>query len=244
MRAAKKAIGIVAIVVGLALVLYWVGRSSTFQICQARHDQYSAYQQDQEGPLALKWVWRNAKVSVRCGLEFVEVNHGPLTALATIALAIFTTTLWRATSKLVKHTPKVERAYISGGGRYRIDPNTGAIDFRRFVLTVQNYGKTPGTVIAYAAFVADRTNLPPRPAYLAPGFTPTPFHGVYQLGGPTQPISDDTPVSVGANPIAYGRMWYTDIFDKVHYFSFALPIRTPNDHTILAGIDPTYTEST
>jgi hypothetical protein len=178
---------------------------------------------------------------VRCGLEFVEVNHGPLTALATIALAIFTTTLWRATSKLVKHTPKVERAYISGGGGYRIDPNTGAIDFRRFVLTVQNYGKTPGTVIAYAAFVADRTNLPPRPAYLAPGFTPTPFHGVYQLGGPTQPISDDTPVSVGANPIAYGRLWYTDIFDKVHYFSFALPIRTPND---LAGIDPTYTEST
>jgi hypothetical protein len=244
MGAAKKATGIAAIAVCLALVLFWVARSSTFQVCQARHDQYSAYQQDQEGPLAFKWVWRNAKVSVRCGLEFGEINHGPLTALATIALAIFTTTLWRATSKLVKHTPQVERAYISGGGGYRVDPNTGAIDFTRFVLTVQNYGKTPGTVIAYAVFIVDRTNLPPRPAYLSPGFRPTRFHGVYQLGAPTQAISDDTQVSAGANPIAYGRFWYTDIFEKEHDFSFALPIRTPNDHAILAGIDPAYTEST
>src|SRR5438034_11426276 len=109
-------VGIFDIVVGVFVFSYWISRSSIFQICQARHYQYSAYQQNQEGPLALKWVWRNAKVGVRCGFEFVEASHGPLTALATIALAIFTTTLWLATRKLVKHVPQIERAYISGGG--------------------------------------------------------------------------------------------------------------------------------
>jgi hypothetical protein len=54
--------------------------------------------------------------------RFFDENHGPITAWATIALAVatialarFTCTLW-STRRLVKASPQIERAYISGGG--------------------------------------------------------------------------------------------------------------------------------
>src|SRR5262249_39948162 len=57
----------------------------------------------------------------------------------------------------------VDRAYISGGGGYRIyigDDGAQHWDTTKFVLTVENYGKTRGTVTAYAVFVCDRADLP------------------------------------------------------------------------------------
>ncbi len=164
----KRFWALVIFVLGVAVLAYGISRSSAFQTCQARHDQYSAYQQDQEGPLALKWIWRNAKVRVRCGLEFVEANHGPLTALATIALAIFTTTLWLATRKLVRHGPQIERAYISAGGFRRFLPQPVApdsrevrmIDTRRFEFHVNNYGKTPGTIFQIGWGFCETTAVP------------------------------------------------------------------------------------
>jgi hypothetical protein len=168
-----------------------------------------------------------------------------ITAIATGFIAYFTKTIWNINRTQLQHARQVERAYISGGGGYPIDTTSGlpVVDPTRFVLTVQNYGKTQGRVTAYAVFVVDRANLPLQPAYLAPGFMPTPFGGIYQLGGPTLPITQ-IPVAAGPNPIAYGRLWYTDIFGGQHYFSFALPIRTPDNHSILVGINPAYTEST
>jgi hypothetical protein len=77
---------------------------------------------------------------------------------------------WKVVQHQLRHTMMVERAYISGGGGALVEePNL-------FLLTVQNYGKTPGTVTAYALFVCDRADLPPEPAYLAPEYTPTTFH--------------------------------------------------------------------
>jgi hypothetical protein len=44
-----------------------------------------------------QWAWELWR--------FLQENHGPITAFATIALAFFTTTLWWATRKLVKAGP-------------------------------------------------------------------------------------------------------------------------------------------
>jgi len=177
--------------------------------------------------------------------KFLDAMSPAVTAIATGVIAWFTATIWTINRSQLKHGRQIERAYISGGGGYRIDTSSGApiVDTTRFILTVQNYGKTQGTVTAYAVFVVDRANLPPQPGYLTPGFVPTPFSGIYQLGGPTLPITQ-TVVSPGPNPIAYGRLWYRDIFGGTHHFSFALPIRTPEDHASLVGISPAYTEST
>jgi hypothetical protein len=188
-----------------------------------------------------------------CLNEYIEGRDTALTVLAAlvtmlaaIATAYFTGTIWDINRRQLQHAHKVERAYISGGGGYLTYIRDGAqyTDMTQFILTVQNYGKTPGTVTAYAAFVVDRANLPLEPAYLDPGFVRTPFDGKYQLGSPTSSITSIT-VPDGPNPIAYGRFWYTDIFEEEeHYFSFALPIRTPHDHSSLVGISKAYTKST
>ena len=140
----------------------------------------------------------------------------------------------------------VERAYISGGGGYRTylsDDGAQHIDTAQFVLTVQNYGKTPGTVTAYAVCVCDRPDLPPQPAYSEPGYSPTPFNGTYPPGGRTLGITCKEIPPSASNPIAYGRLWYKDVYGKYH-FSFILPLKTPHDHTSLVGISEAFTSST
>jgi hypothetical protein len=146
---------------------------------------------------------------------------------------------WKVVQHQLRHTIMVERAYISGGGGSLIEePNL-------FVLTVQNYGKTSGTVTAYALFVCDRADLPPEPAYLAPEYIPTPFIATYSPEGKTQKITEAAIPPSAPNPIAYGRLWYRDAWGSGKYhFSFILPLQTPDDHTDLVSISEAYTSST
>jgi hypothetical protein len=133
----------------------------------------------------------------------------------------------------------VERAYISGGGA----PLKERPDL--FLLTVQNYGKTPGTVTAYALSVCDGADLPPEPDYLKPGYIRTPFIATYPPGGGTLPITTTEIPPLASKPIAYGRLWYKDIWGADEYhFSFIIPIKTPHDHTDLVDISKAYTSST
>src|SRR5262249_23479090 len=122
---------------------------------------------------------------------------------------------WTAVQRQLKEQERqariVERAYISGGGGYLAyigDDGARHADKTQFVLTVENYGKTGGTVTAYAVFVCDRRDLPLRPAYLEPAFRPTPFNGTYSPGGRTLPITSKEVPPSASNPIAYGRLWY------------------------------------
>jgi hypothetical protein len=232
---------LLALFVCVAVFVWIESFSSSFQSCINEQASHKGEQSTKEHNGSIAVVISYA----RCTGRFVNEHDGGITALATIIIAAFTGTIWAINWNQLAHAHKVERAYISGGGGYGINTSSGipTVDTTQFILTVQNYGKTQGTVTAYAVFVIDRANLPPQPAYLTPGFVPTPFSGIYQLGGPTLPITQ-TAVPPGPNPIAYGRLWYKDIFGGRHHFSFALPIRTPEDHASLVGINPAYTEST
>jgi hypothetical protein len=109
---------------------------------------------------------------------------------------------------------------------------------------VQNYGKTPGTITAYALSVSDRADLPPEPDYLKPGYIRTPFIGTYPPGGGTLPITTTAIPPLAPNPIAYGRLWYRDVWGGEYHFSFIIPLLTPDDHTDLVDISKAYTSST
>src|ERR1700720_3720903 len=147
------------LLVGLLLLGYGLSRSSSYQTCETNHHAYSAYQEDQDGPFALKWVWRNAKVKIRCTLDFVERNHAELTAVGTIALAIFTTSLWLATRSLVRHAPQIERAYISAGG----DP---AVYGRVYYETIFGDRFSSGFLYRIPARPGDSESIvPPNPRY-------------------------------------------------------------------------------
>jgi hypothetical protein len=150
---------------------------------------------------------------------------------------------WMAVQRQIEEQQRqarvVERAYISGGGGQLVKDHPNL-----FVLTAQNYGKTPGTVTAYALSVCDRADLPLEPDYLKPGYTPTPFIATYPPGGGTLGITTTAIPQSAANPIAYGRLWYRDIWGDEYHFSFIISILTPHDHTDLVSINKAYTSST
>jgi hypothetical protein len=233
---------LVVIVIG-----YGISRSSSFQTCIAHHKQYAVYQEHQEGgPLAFKWVWRNAKVLVRCAADFTDANHGPLTALGTILLAIFTTTLWWATRTLVRHAPQIERAYISAGGlrRFVAQPTNVAgqyvlTDTRQFEFHVNNYGKTKGTVFQLGWGFCESTSVPNiEPVYQTKYFrsdiNPGASGVLFEKINIPQNLID---------PAVYGRVFYETIFgDRFSSgFLYRIPPR-PGDSESIAPPNPRYTD--
>ena len=128
----------------------------------------------------------------------LEAISAFITAIATIFIAWFTQTIWRANKEQLRHHRLIERAYISGGGA----PASG--DPSRFVLTVENYGKTPGIVSDYAILLCARRDLPPSPAYLDPNFPWVAWKAHISPGGRTLPVTT-RPIPGGPNPVTYGR---------------------------------------
>jgi hypothetical protein len=49
--------------------------------------------------------------------------------------------------------------------------------------------------------------------------------------------------STFVNPVAYGRIWYRDIWRKKHYFSF-IPTTDATDHSSVSGLHRAYTDWT
>src|SRR5262249_27629669 len=78
-------------------------------------------------------------------------------ALFTAILAIFTFTLWLANYGLLKHAPKIERAYVSGGfgGTDR--------DSRAIFASINNDGKTPCIINHIALATHPLEGLPQTP---------------------------------------------------------------------------------
>jgi len=95
-----------------------------------------------------------------------------ITAFATIAIACFTWTLWRATKTAAEHVLRIERAYVKmshlppgigfDGGTGRLFINMG----------IKNFGNTPAYVtnVVLAAIVRDE--LPESPDYPHPQLSP------------------------------------------------------------------------
>jgi len=234
------------LIVGLLLLGYGLSRSSSYQTCEANHHAYSAYQEDQDGPFALKWVWRNAKVKVRCTLDFVERNHAELTAVGTIALAIFTTSLWLATRSLVRHAPQIERAYISAGGFRRFVPQPTNVpgqyvlaDTQQFEFHINNYGRTKGRVFQLGWGFCESANVP----NVEPIYQTKYFRSDINPGASGIPVEKvDIPRNL-IDPAVYGRVYYETIFgDRFSSgFLYRIPAR-PGDSESIVPPNPRYTD--
>jgi hypothetical protein len=172
-----------------------------------------------------------------------------ITGIATIFIARFTQTLWRATKENILHSHHIERAYISGGGVPEttvLEPppktsvvfpgatNIPTLDVPirvltgRFELHVNNYGKTPGELLEIAVGFCEEGKIPPEPAYER-----KPHHDWIQPGRGHRPITwIDFPEG---RPIVYGRFYYLDIFGRHHSSGFiqhgSRPIVAPRAYT-------------
>jgi len=78
-------------------------------------------------------------------LQILDDHSELLTALATVAIAAFTYTLYVTTWRQLKHNRQVERAYvkISPSGGFSFGPAPGQI---RITLEIRNHGVTPARV--------------------------------------------------------------------------------------------------
>jgi len=135
-----------------------------------------------------------------------------------IAIAFFTYCLvivgWFQLRSNEKTVLDLERAYVSGGG-----PNIG----QHFVVTVDNYGKTPATLIEYAVEFCDVTKIPDHPLYKDVGYQRIPHRA--NLRPKTTFAIAAHPVPTGLqNPVVYGRFWYEDIWRRPHSHGFILSL--------------------
>ena len=136
------------VVLGL-LVLAWLGytvhQSVFFQECLASKQAQHANEQGEKGfPEFARPYVVGSRVETECLFSFLYDSRDAVTAVATVFIALFTFTLWWATSSLLRHGREVERAYVSGGGPL-VDGDPNMLAF-----TVDNYGKTPAIMLEYA----------------------------------------------------------------------------------------------
>ncbi len=82
---------------GVALVVWFIGDSSSFQNCVSDGENYNTYHSAKEGfpRLPVTVIYKT------CVGKFINDNGSSITALSTIFIAIFTYTLFRATSGLL-----------------------------------------------------------------------------------------------------------------------------------------------
>src|SRR5262249_37295171 len=190
--------------VGVAVFVWAESFSSSFQSCMEQ-------QIDREG-LALIISYS------RCSARFVNEHSGGLSALASLVVAAFAFTLWLIASSQLRHARDIDRAYVSGGGPG--NPPDGP-----FILTINNYGRTPATLIEYAVEFCELTAIPSRPKYLARDYKRTRSSGIYP---PTAHGWDVAQIPYGhqqlREPAVYGRFWYKDIWKKRHHSSFILSL--------------------
>jgi hypothetical protein len=164
---------------------------------------------------------------------FLNAHDAAVTAFGTVVIAAFTATIWLISRRQLKHARDVDRAYVSGGGPG--NPPTGP-----FVLCINNYGRTPATLIAFAVETCEFNAIPARPAYLGAGYNRTRVTShIYPPGTHGREIAR---FSYNLqDPVAYGRFWYEDVWRRPHYASFILAL-PPRE--LPANVSPAFTDWT
>jgi len=193
------------LIIALIIVVIIIASSHSFQYCiQEANDYYS-----RAGVPPNFVLLQSIK---NCVGVYIIAKNAFIITLATVVIALFTFTLWSSNQEQIKRHREVERAYIWGGGP--LDRNNPKV----LVLTVNNYGKTPGLLTEFAVGFCPRTNIPDRPKYTIR----EKFHDwippVPELVRPVRSI--DLPSF--PDPLIFGRLWFEDVWGMKHSTGFML----------------------
>jgi hypothetical protein len=213
----------------LLIVFLVLASSLSFQACMQDTEEYYA----SEG---IPYFY--LKGLENCIGSYIISKQAVIIALATAVIAFFAFTLWSSNREQIKHLREIERAYISGGGP--LDPHNPG----RFHFTVNNYGKTPGVLLEYAVAFCPLKEIPPIPAYDAPGYQRTTYNDRIAPGGirETRTISGIDIPPIPRPLLVYGRYWFEDIWKDVHTSGFVLVIEANGTHGhVPANIPRAYT---
>ena len=166
-------------------------------------------------------------------------------AISTIGLWVSTNHLWSVTRIAAEHIPRVERAYLHGGGEpIGEDPwneDSFVKNFPTFRLDINNHGKTPGELLEFGigwCKISELDSLPPLPKYKWY------YYRDFVQSGVPRSIKDikmpsDIPMR---DTVIFGRFGYRDIFEEPHSNGFVQhggnPIKPPHESYVKA--DPVW----
>jgi hypothetical protein len=149
-----------------------------------------------------------------------------LLAIVTAVLIVVGIFQGVAAFRSIEHMRFVERAHVSSGAVRVKDTNT-------FMITINNYGKTPAFIGIVTANIRLRSELPAKPEY------PTGVFGGYMLQPNTPGFK--TGLLCGwdgsSDNVIYGRVYYRDIFKKCYSCGFALEVSGPYQGLAVDGLE-------
>jgi hypothetical protein len=135
---------------------------------------------------------------------------------------------------------KIERAYFGGGGVCKRDDAqkqcvTDANGHRQFLVQVGNHGKTP----AYMdAFEIDFCTQAEAKAKTRPDLRRLIHSDQFPPGERHRTIVDPIPIVRDDADVAFGAVYYRDIWGDPHYSRFILRIdQSGNSHSDMTGVD-------
>lgn len=144
----QRIMGVVVtiLIIVAALAAFERAFSPSFKSCIAKQDNQNGSNSSKEDPSGL---FGSANRYIECTGDFIDKNNGSITALATIIIAAFTATLWRATTAqgvLAREAFIADkRAFVFAAGiqgLYEQDAATGLYNWRIGPVW-QNSGDTP-----------------------------------------------------------------------------------------------------
>jgi hypothetical protein len=106
-----------AFVAAVIVVAFWViGTSEAFKNCVHERKNAKPYSALHESPSIIRRAVIRLDLDRVCAGDFTDKNQGSITALATAVVAVFTFTLWRSTSGMLKsameQSAATERAIV------------------------------------------------------------------------------------------------------------------------------------
>ena len=223
------------------LAVWWILSQAN---CVGYHDQANHYNFYEQQAVYFVCFGRGPIAALGRFWLFIDRYHEPIfaaiTTLATIAIAVFTATIWDVNRTQLSHGREVERAYVSGGGNrnqvffslssqgtpiYQPGPD--------FVFRVNNYGKTSATIYKLSYGFCDESAIPQEPTY-----TIQYRRNQIDPGKSGQEIAQHRIPSQHQRPVVFGRFHYRTIFDTYYSSGFIYlviagqasePIRPPSD---------------
>ena len=123
---------------------------------------------------------------------------------------------------------------MSGGGPFDQAKN-------EFVLTIDNYGRTPATLVSYAVECCERSSIPGQPVYDQPGYAKNPHGGRFAPLVRALPLGRLKIPTNYCDPVVYGRFWYEDVWGEAHEYGFIQEISTGVAPQV--AYNPRYAES-
>lgn len=147
--------------------MWLIYQSESFQTCIQQDQPYQAAQAFQKGPT---YFARVVAFGAECVGTALEQGEHAIVPLATIAIAIFTYTLWRSTYGLwvitreaAEALPLIERAYVYakvGLDDIGFVQNQKGLWETKFRVLFVNRGKTPAALVQLRAYTIVRDTAP------------------------------------------------------------------------------------